>query len=94
MPIDVQDRGAKHRCFQCQTLFYDLKRPKLVCPRCGADQADEPKVKPAAKKSRKPAPAPVAPVNAAPEEEEAEDEVAVPEPDDDEDEDEPEDADD
>jgi len=34
--------GSKHVCFQCSCKFYDLNRPKVVCPRCGADQAEAP----------------------------------------------------
>ena len=55
--MQTDTRGAKHRCFKCQTLFYDLKRPALICPRCGADQADAAKLAPATKRTRKP-PAP------------------------------------
>jgi hypothetical protein len=33
--------GIKYTCFDCGVKFYDLNRPKAVCPKCGADQADK-----------------------------------------------------
>ncbi len=33
--------GVKFTCFNCLCKFYDLNKPKAVCPKCGADQADE-----------------------------------------------------
>ena len=44
--------GTKHVCFSCGTKFYDMKKKKAICPRCGADQADAP-AKPAKKESGK-----------------------------------------
>lgn len=32
--------GVKYACFTCNCKFYDLNKPKAVCPKCGADQAD------------------------------------------------------
>ncbi len=29
------DRGTKHVCSECATKYYDLKRSKALCPRCG-----------------------------------------------------------
>jgi len=40
--------GTKHVCFSCGAKFYDLKKKKVICPRCSADQADAP-VKPVKK---------------------------------------------
>ena len=40
----MADLGRKHSCFKCQAKFYDLKKPKALCPKCGADQADAPPV--------------------------------------------------
>ncbi len=37
---DVSKYGHKHKCWQCECKFYDLNRPKAICPKCGADQAD------------------------------------------------------
>jgi uncharacterized protein (TIGR02300 family) len=37
--------GNKFICFMCQCKFYDLGRPESVCPRCGANQKEAPKVK-------------------------------------------------
>ncbi len=28
--------GRKHACFRCKTVFYDLNRSPVVCPKCGA----------------------------------------------------------
>ncbi len=33
--------GRKYACYSCSTKFYDLNRPKAICPRCGADQSEE-----------------------------------------------------
>lgn len=41
MALRTEDRGNKHECLRCQTKFYDLLRPQIVCPRCGVDQAEE-----------------------------------------------------
>jgi len=60
MTITIPDRGSKHRCLNCQTLFYDLKKPKLVCPRCGVDQAEAALAKPATPKRKRKAAKPVA----------------------------------
>ena len=32
--------GNKHECLNCSTKFYDLGKNQLVCPSCGADQAE------------------------------------------------------
>ena len=40
----MADLGRKHVCFKCSSKFYDLKKAKVVCPKCGADQADAPVV--------------------------------------------------
>ncbi len=34
--------GNKYTCYQCGCKFYDLSRPKPVCPKCGADQNEAP----------------------------------------------------
>jgi hypothetical protein len=34
--------GKKYACYQCGCKFYDLSRPKAVCPKCGADQKEAP----------------------------------------------------
>lgn len=36
--------GRKWSCFQCEASFYDLNRPEPLCPKCGADQRQRPKV--------------------------------------------------
>jgi len=41
MSLRTEDRGTKHECLRCQTKFYDLLRPQIVCPRCGVDQTEE-----------------------------------------------------
>jgi hypothetical protein len=34
--------GNKYVCYQCGCKFYDLSRPKPICPKCGADQSGAP----------------------------------------------------
>lgn len=36
----VKDWGKKFVCYKCGCKFYDLKKEKALCPKCGADQAD------------------------------------------------------
>jgi uncharacterized protein (TIGR02300 family) len=35
--------GTKYSCFRCGAKFYDLNRPKALCPKCGVDQREAPK---------------------------------------------------
>lgn len=44
------DYGRKYTCYSCAAKFYDLSKPKAVCPKCGADQADAPEPEPEEKK--------------------------------------------
>ena len=39
----------KHTCFECGAKFYDLFRPEPLCPKCGTDQREAPKVSARAK---------------------------------------------
>jgi len=39
-----QKYGTRYLCYDCGTSFFDLNREKAICPRCGADQANRPKV--------------------------------------------------
>jgi uncharacterized protein (TIGR02300 family) len=34
--------GRKFTCFKCSCKFYDLNRAEPLCPRCGADQREDP----------------------------------------------------
>ncbi len=34
--------GKKYACYQCGCKFYDLSKPKPICPKCGADQTEAP----------------------------------------------------
>jgi hypothetical protein len=44
--------GKKYACYQCGCKFYDLSRPKPLCPKCGADQNEAPtKERPAVPKA-------------------------------------------
>ena len=52
--------GGRWECYSCGSKFYDLGRPEPTCPKCGADQRDKPREKPAA-----PAPQPERPRRAA-----------------------------
>lgn len=52
------DLGTKYTCFKCECKFYDLGAPEPICPRCGADQRENPlsdaaAPAPKAKRSRK-----------------------------------------
>lgn len=44
--VDVSKYGTKFACFSCGCKFYDLNRAVAICPKCGADQANAPKVAP------------------------------------------------
>ncbi len=39
---DKSKLGTRYQCFQCNTKFYDLNRPEPLCPKCGADQRENP----------------------------------------------------
>jgi len=57
-PLTAEGRsrlGAKWECFSCGAKFYDLNRPEPLCPKCGANQLDRPKLVP---KAKPPPPAP------------------------------------
>ena len=32
--------GKRFTCFRCSAKFYDLNKPKAVCPKCGSDQSE------------------------------------------------------
>jgi len=34
--------GNKYTCFKCECRFYDLGQAEPLCPRCGADQRENP----------------------------------------------------
>jgi uncharacterized protein (TIGR02300 family) len=53
--------GTKFVCFKCECRFYDLNKPTPLCPKCGADQRQAPKVAdpPKAHKASKRAPVPI-----------------------------------
>lgn len=53
--------GAKFTCFKCGCKFYDLQAPEPLCPRCGADQREDPAPDPRAAflaRLRRPTPSP------------------------------------
>ena len=55
----AKDLGTRHACYECGTKFYDLKKPAPICPKCGADQRENPALKEpvkAPKKAAAPAP--------------------------------------
>jgi uncharacterized protein (TIGR02300 family) len=39
---DKSKLGKRYQCFQCGMKFYDLNRPEPLCPKCGADQRENP----------------------------------------------------
>ena len=56
--------GSKYTCFKCACKFYDLQAPEPLCPRCGADQREDPNPDPRAAflaRLRRPSPPPRAP---------------------------------
>ena len=34
--------GNRYTCYSCGQKFYDLNRPKAICPSCDADQVNAP----------------------------------------------------
>ncbi len=66
-----KDLGNKHTCFKCGTKFYDFKKPEPICPKCGADQRQNPATKAPPERRQKAPPKP-APQEAEVEETEAE----------------------
>lgn len=40
--VDKSKLGTRYTCFQCSLKFYDLCRPEPLCPKCGADQRENP----------------------------------------------------
>lgn len=40
--VDKSKLGRRYSCFQCSLKFYDLNRPEPFCPKCGADQREDP----------------------------------------------------
>lgn len=34
--MNTSDRGMKHLCPECAIKYYDLKKPVVACPKCGA----------------------------------------------------------
>jgi uncharacterized protein (TIGR02300 family) len=58
----MADLGKKHECLSCGVKFYDLGKVEIVCPKCGANQAElsaaEAPAKPKAKARKKKAASP------------------------------------
>jgi hypothetical protein len=76
MGTPARDLGKKYTCFKCTCKFYDLSRPEPLCPRCGADQREDPNPDPREAflaRFRRPTPAPK---QQAPREEEFEPDLA------------------
>jgi uncharacterized protein (TIGR02300 family) len=44
--------GVKYACYKCGSKFYDLNKPVPLCPKCGANQREMPKLSPAAERRR------------------------------------------
>ncbi len=41
----MQDKAVldkRYTCFKCSTKFYDLNKAEPFCPKCGADQREDP----------------------------------------------------
>ena len=47
--------GNRFTCYSCGCHFYDLNKPEPICPKCQADQREQPaeEVKPKAKKAKR-----------------------------------------
>lgn len=43
--------GERWVCFSCSAKFYDLNKPEPLCPKCGANQTENPATKPRRKKA-------------------------------------------
>ena len=50
--MNASDRGRKHLCPECDCKYYDLKRPVVACPKCGA-KPPAPKTSKAAQPAKK-----------------------------------------
>jgi hypothetical protein len=48
MTTAAPNLGSKFKCFKCECRFYDLGAPEPLCPRCGADQREDPNPEPRA----------------------------------------------
>jgi len=46
MTAEARTLGRKYSCFKCSCKFYDLGRDVPLCPRCGADQREDPRPDP------------------------------------------------
>lgn len=42
MTTAAPNLGNKYKCFKCECKFYDLGAEEPLCPRCGADQREDP----------------------------------------------------
>lgn len=51
--MPAKDLGTKHTCWKCGTKFYDLKKARPACPKCGSDPKAAPVVKPAPSSERR-----------------------------------------
>lgn len=36
----MAELGKKHECLSCGVKFYDLGNSEIICPKCGANQAE------------------------------------------------------
>lgn len=61
--------GKRYQCFKCGCKFYDLNKPKAICPKCKADQSNSPR------REYKPIQTSVPKVTAPPEEESLEEPI-------------------
>lgn len=42
MPVSKPQLGRRYTCFKCSARFYDLNKPEPLCPKCNADQRQDP----------------------------------------------------
>ena len=57
--------GTKRQCQSCGTKFYDLRRPQITCPSCGAEVDRESPLRSRRSRASAPKPVPVEPAKPA-----------------------------
>ncbi len=59
-PVSKPEWGTKRQCQSCGTKFYDLRRPEITCPSCGAEVDRESPLRSRRSRASAPKPAPEA----------------------------------
>lgn len=37
----MAELGVRYKCYKCDVKFYDLNKPRPICPACGEDQGNK-----------------------------------------------------